>query len=72
MTSIVLTQAHTHAGKPYKVGERLDVDNSSADWLIANGIARHDRQSDPAPSPEGDGKPTESKPTTSHRKEPKS
>ena len=47
MTSIVLTQAHTHAGKPYKAGERLDVDS-------------------------GSGKPTELKPTTSHRKEPKS
>lgn len=71
MTSIVLTQAHTHAGKPHKAGERLDVDSSSADWLMANGVARHDRQPDPAPSPEG-GKPTEPKPTTSHRKEPKS
>lgn len=72
MTSIVLTQAHTHAGKPYKAGERLDVDSSSADWLIANGVARHDRQPDPAPSPESGGKPTDPKPTTSHRKEPKS
>lgn len=72
MTSIVLTQAHTHAGKPYKAGERLDVDSSSADWLMANGVARHDRQPDPVPSPEGSGKPTELKPTTSHRKEPKS
>lgn len=72
MTSIVLTQAHTHAGKPYKAGERLDVDSSSADWLMANGVARHDRRPDPAPSPEGGGKPTEPKPTTSHRKEPKS
>ena len=72
MTSIVLTQAHTHAGKPYKAGERLDVDSSSADWLIANGVARLDRHPEPAPPPEGGGKPTESKPTTSHRKEPKS
>ncbi|PJK07661.1 hypothetical protein CO610_08410 [Lysobacteraceae bacterium NML95-0200] len=72
MTSIVLTQAHTHEGKPYTAGERLDVDSSSADWLIANGVARHDRQPDPAPSPEGGDKPTEPKPTTSHRKESKS
>lgn len=71
MTFIVLTQAHTHAGKPYKAGERLDVDSSSADWLIANGVARLDRQPEPAPPPEG-GRPTESKSTTSHRKEPKS
>ena len=30
MTSIVLTQAHTHASKPHKAGERLDMNNSSA------------------------------------------
>lgn len=72
MTSIVLTQAHTHAGKPHKAGERLDVDGSSADWLIANGVARHDRPLAPAPQPEGDGTPIESKPITIHRKESKS
>lgn len=72
MTSIVLTQAHTHAGKPYKAGERLDVDSSSADWLIANGVARLGRQPEPGPPPEGGGKPTESKSTTSHRKESRS
>ena len=72
MTSIVLTQAHTHAGKAHKAGERLDVDGSSADWLIANGVARQDRQSNPAPQPEGDGAPIESKPITTHRKESKS
>ena len=44
MTSIVLTQPHTHAGRAHKAGERLDVDGSTADWLIANGIARHDRR----------------------------
>ena len=72
MTSIVLTQAHTHAGKPHKAGERLDVDGSSADWLIANGVARHDRPLAPAPQPEGDGTPIASKPITIHRKESKS
>lgn len=71
MISIVLTQAHTHAGKLHKAGERLDVDSSSADWLIANGVARLDRQPEPAPPPEGGDKPIEPKSTT-HRKEPKS
>ena len=69
MTHIVLNRPHTHAGKPCKAGERLDVDGCTADWLIANGIARHDRQP-VALSPEGNDAPTEFKPT--HRKESKS
>ena len=67
MTSIVLTQPHTHAGQPHKAGERLDVDGSTADWLIANGIARQ-----PEPQPEGDSAPIEAKPTPTQRKESKS
>jgi hypothetical protein len=55
MTSIVLTQPHTHAGHAQKAGDRLDVDGGTADWLIANGIARHDRQSAPVAQTEGDG-----------------
>ena len=73
MTSIVLTQPHTHAGQAYKAGERLDVDGSTADWLIANGIARHDRQPAPEPQPQGDGIPIEPiRPITTQRKESKS
>jgi hypothetical protein len=72
MTSIVLTQPHTHAGQAYKAGERLDVDGSTADWLIANGIARHDRQPAPVPQREGDSAPIEVKPTPTQRKESKS
>lgn len=70
MTSIVLTHPHTHAGQAHKAGERLDVDGSTADWLIANGIARHDRQSAPVPQQQGDGTPLETK--TTQRKESKS
>ncbi len=70
MTSIVLTHPHTHAGQAHKAGERLDVDGSTADWLIANGIARHDRQAAPVPQPESDGTPLE--PKTTQRKESKS
>lgn len=72
MTSLVLIRPHTHAGKAHKAGERLDVNGSTADWLIANGVARHDRQPDPAPQPEGDGAPIDPKPITTHRKESKS
>lgn len=70
MTSIVLTQPHTHAGQAYKAGERLDVDGSTADWLIANGIAR---QPVPEPQPQGDGTPIEPiRPITTQRNESKS
>ena len=77
MTSIVLTHPHTHAGQAHKAGERLDVDGSTADWLIANGIARHDRQPvpepQPQPQPQGDGTPIEPiRPITTQRKESKS
>ena len=73
MTHIVLTRPHTHAGKPCKAGVRLDVDGGTADWLIANGIARHDREPAPVSPPDGDGAPIEStRPLTTHRKESKS
>lgn len=73
MTSIVLTHPHTHAGQAHKAGERLDVDSGTADWLIANGIARHDRQPVPEPQPQGDGTPIGPiRPITTQRKESKS
>jgi len=72
MTSLVLIRPHTHAGKPLQPGDRLDVESGTADWLIANGIARHDRQPAPVPQPEGDGTPIEPKPTPTQRKESKS
>ena len=73
MTHIVLTRPHTHAGKAHTTGERLDVDGGTADWLVANGIARHDRQSVPAPAPESEGAPIEpNRTTTTQRKESKS
>lgn len=70
MTSIVLTQPHTHAGQAHQAGEMLDVDGSTADWLIANGIARHADTPAPLPQPQGDGTPLE--PKTTQRKEFKS
>ena len=69
MTSLVLIRPHTHAGKPLQPGERLDVESGTADWLIANGIARHDRPTTSIPHPEGDGLSVEPKSTP--RKEPK-
>lgn len=39
MTRLVLTRPHTHAGKSYEVGDRIEVDADAADWLLANDIA---------------------------------
>ena len=39
MTQLVLMRPHTHAGKTYGVGDRIEIDATSADWLIAHGIA---------------------------------
>ena len=73
MTSLDLIRPHTPAGKPLQPGERLDVESGTADWLISNGIARHDRQPVPEPQPQGDGTPIEPiRPITTQRKESKS
>jgi len=72
MTQLVLMRPHTHAGKTLQPGERLDVEGGTADWLIANGIARHDRQPAPVQQPEGDSAPNEAKPIPTQRKESKS
>ena len=40
MPQLVLLKPHTHAGKPVGVGERLDVDAPTSEWLLAQGIAR--------------------------------
>lgn len=39
MTQLVLTRPHTHAGKTYGVGDRIEIDATSADWLITHEIA---------------------------------
>ena len=39
MNRLVLTRPHTHAGKSYGLGDRIEVDADAADWLLANDIA---------------------------------
>lgn len=52
---IELLQAHTHAGKPYKLGEYLDLDESSAKWLIELKVAKAaTTESNKQPSRKGD------------------
>lgn len=65
MTQLVLTRPHTHAGKTYGAGDRIEIDATSADWLIAHGIATPE-PTVPAPEPM-----TDSEPKPLQRKEPK-
>ncbi|KRG85602.1 hypothetical protein H7691_12135 [Stenotrophomonas sp. CW117] len=37
---IELVKPHTHAGQRRDVGERLDLADTSARWLIAQGVAK--------------------------------
>ena len=39
MTALVLLKPHTHAGKTFSSGERIDADEITAQWLITNGVA---------------------------------
>ena len=50
MPSLVLQRPHTHAGKTYGVGDRIEIDATSADWLVAHGIAEPMPKSPIAPS----------------------
>ena len=65
MTHLVLTRPHTHAGKAYGVGDRVEIDAASADWLIAHGIAT------PEPTVPASEPITDPEPKTLQRKEPK-
>ncbi len=42
MTRLVLTRPHTHAGKSYGAGDRIEVDTDSAEWLLAHDMAARD------------------------------
>ncbi|MEZ5455079.1 MAG: hypothetical protein R3F04_03055 [Lysobacteraceae bacterium] len=47
MKPLILLRPHTHAGKAYSTGDRLDLPTPTAHWLIDHGIAR---PADDAPS----------------------
>ena len=68
MTRLVLKRPHTHAGKAFQAGDRIDVEATTADWLIAQGVAAPD-----AVPPKADPEPAYLKPDLprSQRKEPK-
>lgn len=47
-----LLKPHTHAGQPYSPGDTLELNDDTAHWLIAQGVAQ---PSPPAPLPAGEG-----------------
>jgi len=59
MTPLTLIRPHTHAGKTYPAGERLELDPAQAHWLIGAGVARAviDPPSEPPPFPDLSPKP---------------
>jgi hypothetical protein len=68
MTRLVLKRPHTHAGQAFQAGDRIDVEATTADWLMAHGVAAPD-----AVPPKADPEPADLKPDLprSQRKEPK-
>lgn len=65
LTRLVLKRPHTHAGKSFQAGDRIEVDGPTADWLIAHDIAT--LESMPLPMP----LKTDSETKPLQRKEPK-
>ena len=43
MHQLVLLKPHTHAGKLGAIGDRIEVDAATAEWLLSNAIAEIDR-----------------------------
>jgi len=68
MTRLILNCPHTHAGRAFVPGDLLDVDLTTAEWLIGQGVAS------PEPEPlsvEADPEPkTKSRSPASLRQEP--
>lgn len=42
LVNVVLQKNHTHAGAKYGAGSLLTVDQTNADWLIQQGIAKQE------------------------------
>lgn len=39
-TKIILTAPHTHAGQQYQAGETLELDESSAEFIVKMGVGK--------------------------------
>lgn len=58
MKTLVLKQPHWHAGRQCAAGDRIDLDDITADWLVARGkAALVPRRQPPKPEPEPESNP---------------
>jgi hypothetical protein len=48
MSRVLLNKDHTDAGKDYRAGDEIEVDDSTAGWLKENGIASEIKTKAPA------------------------
>lgn len=60
-----LLQPHTHAGRRFAAGDRLDLHETSARWLIAQGVARIATPDSSIPSPKSSRRDGPTVPATS-------
>jgi hypothetical protein len=53
-TKIMLTAPHTHAGQQYQAGDALELDESSAEFIVKMGVGKiaTTRRTEEAPSEE--------------------
>ena len=65
MTRLVLNRPHTHAGQAYTAGDRIEVEATTAEWLLSHGIA------EALPIAEPLAPKTDPEPNSQPRKEPK-
>ena len=67
MPTVELLSIHTHQGAVYRTGDRLDVSELTARWLLARGIARLLKPPEAIESPQAP--PADSGFTASHSSE---
>ena len=63
MTRINLLKPHTHAGRKYPAGAKLDMEEHKAEWLIGLGVAEE------AADPAAEAVPATAQPKTAKAKE---
>ena len=65
MPQIELLKIHTHAGVEHGAGSVIDVDGSTANWLIEHGVGQATTAAEPRRSRHNEATPVS--PITSHK-----